>query len=182
GTDRMRKVINKYMSEAEILHAAELAYKEGWEHIKLYFMIGQPTETEEDVEGIVHLAKRISDLGRRQHRRSGKVHLGVSSFVPKPQTPFQWSAMDSRESLLAKQTTIRRMISGSRIEFSWHHINISMLDGIFSRGDRRLNRVVELAFRKGCRFDGWSDCTHYSLWEEAFAEAGIDPSRYRAEF
>lgn len=182
GTDRMRKVINKYMSEAEIIHAAELAYKEGWEHVKLYFMIGQPTETMEDVEGIVHLARKISDLGMRRHRRSGKVNLGVSSFVPKPQTPFQWVAMDSRESLLEKQNVIRRMIRGSRIEFGWHHINISMLDSIFSRGDRRLNKTLEIAFRKGARFDGWSDCTHYNLWEQSFAESGVDPEVYRGEF
>src|SRR5262249_4244547 len=182
GTDRMRKVINKFMSESEILHASELAYKEGWEHIKLYFMIGQPTETIEDVEGIVYLARKISDLGKRQHHRSGKVHLGVSSFVPKPQTPFQWIAMDSRDSLLEKQATIRRMIRGSKIEMSWHHINISMLDCVFSRGDRRLNKTVELAYHKGCRFDGWSDCTHYNLWEEAFAESGVIPEQYRADF
>lgn len=182
GTDRMRKVINKYMSESEILHAAELAYKEGWEHIKLYFMIGQPTETMDDVEGIVYLARKISELGHRRHHRSGKVNLGVSSFVPKPQTPFQWVAMDSRESLLEKQSVIRRMIRGSKIEFSWHHINISMLDGVFSRGDRRLNQVVETAFRKGCRFDGWSDCTHYELWEQSFAESGVDASAYRGTF
>ncbi len=110
------------------------------------------TETMEDVEGIVHLARKISDLGMRRHRRSGKVNLGVSSFVPKPQTPFQWVAMDSRESLLEKQNVIRRMIRGSRIELGWHHINISMLDSIFSRGDRRLNRTLEIAFRKGARF------------------------------
>ncbi|HSP06709.1 MAG TPA: TIGR03960 family B12-binding radical SAM protein [Acidobacteriota bacterium] len=182
GTDRMRKVINKYMSEAEILHAAELAYSEGWEHIKLYFMIGQPTETMEDVEGIVHLAKKISELGRRQHHRSGKVNLGVSSFVPKPQTPFQWVRMNNREELQEKQSLIRRMTNGTRIQFKWHHINISLIDGVFSRGDRRLNRTVELAFRKGARFDGWSDCTHYNLWEEAFAESGVDPQVYRGEF
>src|SRR5262245_16569498 len=182
GTDRMRKVINKYMSEAEILHAAELAYKEGWEHIKLYFMIGQPTETMEDVEGIVHLAKKISDLGRKGHHRSGKVNLGVSSFVPKPQTPFQWCAMDSKESLLNKQNVIRRMTDGTRIDFKWHHIHISLLDGVFSRGDRRLNRTLELAYRKGCRFDGWSDCTHFPLWEEAFAESGVDPNDYWREW
>ncbi len=178
GTDRMRKVINKYMSEAEILHAAELAYSEGWEHIKLYFMIGQPTERMEDVEGIVHLAKRISDLGRQQHDRSGKVNLGVSSFVPKPQTPFQWCKMNSREELLEKQAVIRRMTQKTRIQFKWHHINISLLDGVFSRGDRRLNQTLEVAFRKGCRFDGWSDCQHYPLWEEAFKESGVDPNWY----
>lgn len=182
GTDRMRKVINKYMSESEILHAAELAFTEGWEHIKLYFMIGQPTETMEDVEAIVHLARKISDLGRRQHHRSGKVNLGVSSFVPKPQTPFQWVRMNNREELQEKQSLIRRMTNGSRIQFKWHHINISLIDGVFSRGDRRLNRAVELAFRKGARFDGWSDCTHYPLWEEAFAESGVDPQVYRNEF
>jgi radical SAM family uncharacterized protein/radical SAM-linked protein len=178
GTDRMRKVINKYMSEAEILHAAELAYIEGWEHIKLYFMIGQPTETMEDVEGIVNLAKKISDLGRQQHQRSGKVNLGVSSFVPKPQTPFQWCKMNSREELLEKQAVIRRMTQKTRIQFKWHHINISMLDGIFSRGDRRLNKTLELAYQKGARFDGWSDCQHYPLWEESFKESGVDPNWY----
>lgn len=182
GTDRMRKVINKYMSEAEILHAAELAFKEGWEHIKLYFMIGQPTETMEDVEGIFHLAKKISDLGRKQHQRSGKVNLGVSSFVPKPQTPFQWCAMDSMESLLNKQSVIRRMTDRTRIDFKWHHIHISLLDGVFSRGDRRLNRTLEIAYRKGCRFDGWSDCNHFPLWEEAFAESGVDPNWYWREW
>ncbi|HSE40779.1 MAG TPA: TIGR03960 family B12-binding radical SAM protein [Acidobacteriota bacterium] len=182
GTDRMRKVINKYMSEAEILHAAELAYREGWEHIKLYFMIGQPTETVEDVEGIVHVAKKISDLGRSQHQRSGKVNLGVSSFVPKPQTPFQWCAMNSREELLEKQALIRRMTQKTRIQFKWHHINISLLDGIFSRGDRRLNQTLELAYKKGCRFDGWSDCQHYPLWEEAFAESNVNPNDYRGTF
>src|SRR5262249_17305974 len=136
----------------------------------------------EDVEGIVYLARKISDLGKRQHHRSGKVHLGVSSFVPKPQTPFQWIAMDSRDSLLEKQATIRRMIRGSKIEMTWHHINIIMLDGVFSGGDRRLNKTVELAYHKGCRFDGWSDCTHYNLWEEAFAESGVIPEQYRADF
>ena len=182
GTDRMRKVINKYMSEAEILHAAQLAYREGWEHIKLYFMIGQPTETMEDVEGIVKLSKKISDLGKKQHQRSGKVNMGVSSFVPKPQTPFQWCAMDSKESLLNKQSVIRRMTEGTKIDFKWHHIHISLLDGVFSRGDRRLNRTLEIAYRKGCRFDGWSDCTHYPLWEEAFAESGVDPNWYWREW
>lgn len=182
GTDRMRKVINKYMSEDEILHAAELAYKEGWEHIKLYFMIGQPTETMEDVEGIVHVAKKISELGMRKHRRSGKVNLGVSSFVPKPQTPFQWCAMDTKDSLLEKQSVIRKMTQGTRIQFKWHHIHISLLDSLFSRGDRRLNQTLEIAYRKGCRFDGWSDCMHYPLWEESLAESGINPHQYWGEF
>src|ERR1700694_5343047 len=90
--------------------------------------------------------------------------------------------MDSRESLLEKQSVIRQMIRGTRIEFGWHHINISTLDSVFSRGDRRLNKTLEIAFRKGCRFDGWSDCTHFNLWEQAFAESGVDPAVYRAAF
>jgi radical SAM family uncharacterized protein/radical SAM-linked protein len=178
GTQRLRNVINKNLDEAQILNACRLAFEAGWDLIKLYFMIGLPTETDADVDGLVDLAHEIHSLGRRTAKgRRPEVTLSASSFVPKPVTPFQWVGQERLESLYRKQGRI-----GSRVRrgvrFKHHECETTFLEGAFSRGDRRLGPVLERAFRLGARFDGWAEHFKLDIWQRAFREEGVDPERY----
>jgi radical SAM family uncharacterized protein/radical SAM-linked protein len=179
GTQRLRDVINKNLSEEQILTASRLAFEAGWEQLKLYFMIGLPTETEEDVDGIVELAHAILAAGRRAAPRKGRarVTLSASSFVPKPGTPFQWVGMDRVEILRRKQ---ERIAAGLRrgVRFRHHDCETSRLEAVFSRGDRALGEVLERAWRAGARLDGWDEQFRPRAWSEAFASAGLDPDAY----
>lgn len=173
GTQRLRDVINKGITEEDVLTTAREAFDLGWKLIKLYFMIGQPTETDEDVLGIVELAKKVAGLGR-----GITVKIGCSNFVPKSHTPFQWVAMDSAEELRRKQRMLREAARGTRITLSFHDIEESILEGVLSRGDRRAGELIERAWELGCRFDGWREHLRYDLWEQAFAETGVHPDFY----
>jgi radical SAM family uncharacterized protein/radical SAM-linked protein len=185
GTQRMRDRINKNISEPEILEGILAAYRRGWDLVKLYFMIGLPFETDEDVAGIAGLVGRILDAVRREpdyrgRRRRFQVTVSVSSFVPKAHTPFQWAAMDTPAELQRKQALLRRLLPRPGAQFKWHEPGISRLEGIFARGDRRLAGVILEAWRLGARLDGWNEWFRPDLWEEAFRRTGIDPDVYLA--
>ncbi len=178
GNERLRRVINKNISDDEIIQTAQNVLEGGWRHLKLYFMIGLPTETDEDVESIARLVNRIRNL-TAGGKRFRQINVGVSQFVPKPFTPFQWVAMDSPESLLAKKLKLagafRKM---GPVSLKGHEVEASFIEGIFARGDRRMGKAILKAYMKGCRLDNWRDYFRYDLWLESFEESGIDPSAY----
>ena len=186
GSQRLRDVINKGLTEEDILEGAGAAFEGGWTKVKLYFMLGLPTETLEDQKEIARLAEKIA---RRYYeipkdQRNGKCQITVSTsfFVPKPFTPFQWAPMCSQEEFLAKahvvNAEIREQLNRKSMKYNWHEADVTVLEGIFARGDRRLSQVLEAAYKKGCLFDSWSECFHPELWREAFEETGIDPAFY----
>lgn len=178
GTQRLRNVINKNLGESDILEACRLAFEAGWEGLKLYFMIGLPTETDEDIDGIVDLTHAILAAGRRASRgRRIDVTLSASSFVPKAVTPFQWIGMNRLEELDRKQARIDRGVRRG-VRFKHHDAGTSIMEGVFSRGDRRLGNVLERAWRNGARFDGWAEHFRRDVWDAAFREEGIDPAAY----
>ncbi len=170
GTQRLRDVINKQITDNDIIDTIGSAYNSGWKLIKLYFMIGLPTETWEDIEGIVGLVKRIKSLYRKL-----KLNITLASFVPKSHTPFQWAGQESIELLREKKKYLIRNLPGS---VKSHRIEASFLEAVFARGDRRLADVLENAWKKGCRFDGWDEHFRFDLWMKAFEESGIDPCFY----
>ena len=176
GSQRLRDVINKGIREEEILSLAESVFREGWQLIKLYFMIGLPTEQPEDISAIAELSKKIIILGRRYNRPW--INLSLSSFIPKPHSAFQWLPMENFERLREKQRAIKKMVSRFPINFKWHNTQLSFLEGVFSRGDRDLAQVLERAWQKGCRFDGWGDQFKWDLWMQSFQECGISPELY----
>jgi len=177
GTERLRTVINKNVGEDEILRAVETAWERGWKNIKLYFMLGLPTETLADVEGIVQLVRRIRGIGKGRLN----IRVNLSTFVPKAHTPFQWCAQESEDELSAKIQVVRSGLKKAGVPVSWHDPKVSVLEGALSRGDRRVGRAILGAWRQGCRFDAWSEEFNWSKWEEAFTEAGLDPLFYAAK-
>lgn len=179
GTDRLRAVIGKKLDAAEIREALTFAFEGGWQLIKLYFMVGLPTETDEDLAGIVSLVREALDLGRSILRGTPRIHLSVSSFIPKPHTPFQWLGMDDEATLARKQAYIRSELGRCRtVEIKTHAIATSVLEAVFSRGDRRLGPVLIDAWKRGARFDGWDDHLDLGAWKAAFAAAGLDRRAY----
>ncbi len=175
GTQRLRDVINKGLSEAEILDTIENLFAQGWDLIKLYFMIGLPSETDADVAGIVELCGRA--LARSKSKRQ-RLNVSVSTFVPKPHTPFQWEEQIELTEILRRQDIIRqglkKVAPGRRLNFKWHDSRLSLLEGVFSRGDRSLWPVLIKARSLGCSFDAWSDHFNFKLWQQAFSESGFD--------
>jgi radical SAM family uncharacterized protein/radical SAM-linked protein len=182
GSQRMRDVINKNITEEDVINSCTVAFSEGWSAMKMYFMIGLPTEADDDVAGIAELGRKVRELGKRQFNRSVKVTCSASYFVPKPHTPFQWCAQEDIESIKRKQRTLKDLGHRYRIDVKVHHAESSLLEGVLSRGDRRLCRVIERAWRKGCRFDGWSDRFEFNKWMEAFREEEIEIAPYLQEF
>ncbi|MEE1124621.1 MAG: TIGR03960 family B12-binding radical SAM protein [Acutalibacteraceae bacterium] len=182
GTQRLRDVINKNVLEDELMQTCSKAFNGGWTKVKLYFMIGLPTETDEDVCGIADLGQKVVNAYYNcENRPKGKgvsVTLSTSSFVPKPFTPFQWEPQDTEESLKAKQQLVKESIKTKKITYNYHDSSTSFLEAVFARGDRRLCRVMELAHKKGFHFDGWSDCFDLDKWLQLFEECGIDPAFY----
>ncbi len=182
GSQRMRDVINKGVTEEDLMRSVSLAFAGGYSGVKLYFMIGLPTETAEDVKAIAHLAHKVVQAYRdtpRELRNKGlRVTVSASSFVPKPFTPFQWAAQDDIETLREKQHLIKNEIHDKAIVYNWHESTLSVLEGVFARGDRRLGRVLVRAQKLGVRFDAWQECFQYDLWMQAFREEGIDPWFY----
>jgi radical SAM family uncharacterized protein/radical SAM-linked protein len=174
GSQRLRDVIQKEYKEEELIDAARMLFGLGWKSVKLYFMLGLPTETEDDLLGIVDLCRKVSAAGK--HKR--QVTASVSTFVPKPHTPFQWAAQVSLEETEARQELLRKTLRRYGIQFKWHDARSSFLEGVFARGDRRLAGPLLTAYRLGCRFDGWTDQCRLDLWQQAFAEHGIDPNFY----
>ena len=174
GTQRLRDVIQKEYREEELLRAARLFADLGWRSLKLYFMIGLPSETEEDVRGIAELSARVAAAAGGRLR----VTASVSTFSPKPHTPFQWAGQLSLEETRVRQALLRHELGRRKIEFRWHDARLSLLEGIFARGDRRLADVIETAQRRGARFDGWSEHCRLEVWSAAMAAHGLDPQFY----
>ena len=177
ATERMRRIINKFISDEQLLETAREIYARGWTTIKLYFMIGLPNETLDDVQAIVDLSKKVLAEGRRAIGGKAKVNLSVGTFAPKPQTPFQWVTMDSFEQILAKQDLLKKQL-GRGIKLSWTEPEDTLIESFLSRGDRRLSEVIYSAWQKGAKFDAWGDQRRFELWQEAFAEQGLDPAFY----
>jgi radical SAM superfamily enzyme YgiQ (UPF0313 family) len=178
ATDRMRQIINKPISEEQLLETARAIYSRGWQTIKLYFMIGHPSETLADVQAIADLCNAVLHEGYKLIGKRANLHAGVSTFIPKPHTPFQWVACDSVDSIQAKQRLLRDALKRPGMKLNWTDPKDSLLEACLSRGDRRVSQVIYLAWKKGARFDAWQDQDHFAVWQEAFAEAGIDPAFY----
>jgi radical SAM family uncharacterized protein/radical SAM-linked protein len=180
GTERLRRAINKRIRDDDLFEAVEMAYEKGWNLIKLYFMIGLPTEEQEDIEAIVHLVRDVVTLGKRiggdKH-----VNVAISPFSPKAHTPFQWAAQDPIERLHEKTTYLREQLQHRRINVKWRAPEVACVENIFARGDRRLSKTLFQARQSGCRLDGWSDFFSYALWEEAFEKSDIDPHVYTSQ-
>lgn len=182
GTQRLRDVINKNVTEEEVINTCVKAFDNGWTSVKLYFMMGLPTETMEDVEGIGDLAMQVVHAfynnPNRQKGTGVQVSVSCASFIPKPFTPFQWEAEDSMESLKAKQAHLLESIPSRKVKVSYHETPTSLLEGVLARGDRRLCNVLYDAFKLGCKFDSWDDRFHFDTWMKAFEMNGIDPHFY----
>ncbi|MDD4767481.1 MAG: TIGR03960 family B12-binding radical SAM protein [Desulfotomaculaceae bacterium] len=180
GTQRLRDVINKGVTENDLMEAAGAAFREGWTAVKLYFMIGLPTETDDDLAGIARLARAVLALGRKSGVPRGrlKVTVSVASFVPKPHTVFQWEPQDPLGTLRRKQQALSSQTRERGLTLNYHDANLSFIEAAFARGDRRLGHVLVRAFELGCRFDGWSEYFNIELWLEAFRLAGLDPEAY----
>ncbi|MGB0589273.1 MAG: TIGR03960 family B12-binding radical SAM protein [Myxococcota bacterium] len=178
GTQRMRDVVNKNITDEDIETTAERVFSRGWKRMKLYFMIGLPTEEDEDVAGIVHTSSRLRKIGRQHHGKRAEVTASASSHVPKPHTPFQWAAMDSYDEIVRKHGVLKDIGRQHRITVKTHNPKVSFLEGIVARGDRRVADLVETAWRKGCRFDGWDEHLNWDAWLEAIEEWGVPTDRY----
>lgn len=185
GTQRLRDVINKGVTEEDLLRAVGDAFHSGWNAVKLYFMIGLPTETDEDLDGIVDLAQKVRNayfaVPKEQRAKGLRITIGTSTFVPKPFTPFQWEPQNSMDEVIRKQQYLKEQFKGIRgVDFNYHAPRVSRLEAVFSRGDRRLSDVLVAAWKKGCKFDAWDESFQYDHWMEAFEECGVDPDFYIA--
>jgi radical SAM family uncharacterized protein len=178
GSQRLRDVINKRVTEEDLLATAEAAFAAGWQRIKLYFMVGLPTETMDDVEAIVELVREVRAVGRRYHGRRAQVNVSVATFIPKPHTPFQWSPLAGEDDLTARLNLLRRGIKGRDVRLSWHAPQTSLLEVALARGDRRLGRVVQRAWQLGARFDAWPEHFDWEVWRQAFAAERLDAEWY----
>ena len=178
ATERMRRIINKYISDEDIINTTREIYARGWTTIKLYFMIGHPSETLEDVQAIADLCKRVIAEGRKVAGMKVKLNAGVSTFVPKSQTPFQWVSCDTPEKIRAKQALLRRELRDKNIKLSLTDAEDSFLEAWLSRGDRKLAEVVYTAWKNGAKFDAWHEGRAYEKWIAAFEEHGLDPLFY----
>lgn len=187
GSQKLRNVINKGLTEEVILNGAALAFQGGWNRVKLYFMLGLPTETEEDIRGIAELSNRIAAVYYEtvpKEQRNGKVQIvsSTSFFVPKPFTPFQWAPQCTKEAFLEKayltKNAIKEQLNQKSIKYNWHEADASVMEGILARGDRKLCKVILAAYQKGCIFDAWSEYYKNDIWLETFAECGIDIAFY----
>ena len=188
GSQRLRDVINKGLTEEVILHGSALAFEGGWTRVKLYFMLGHPTETEEDIRGIAELSNKIAatffDTVPKEKRVNGRVQIVTSTsfFVPKPFTPFQWAPQCTKEEFVEKAYLTRKAISEQlnqkSIKYNWHEADVSVLEGVLARGDRKLSQVLLYVYNKGCFYDAWSEYFHNDVWMEAFEACGLDPDFY----
>jgi len=182
GTQRLRDVINKGITEEEILNGCFLAFQGGWNRVKLYFMVGLPTETDEDLVGIAELSSAIVDkyyqIPKEKRNKGVSVVISSSCFVPKPFTPFQWTAQATFEEFLRKQKLVKTSLKRKQVKFNYHEVQLSSMEGVLARGDRRVGRAIVRAWEKGAKFDGWNDLFKYNVWTEAFDEVGLDISFY----
>ena len=182
GTQRLRDVINKGVTEENLLDSVGLAFRGGWNGVKLYFMIGLPFETMEDVEGIAGLGLKVCDeyfkVPKEDRNRGLEVTISTSSFVPKPFTPFQWEPQDSMDELRTKQRFLKDHIRDRHLKYNWHDSEVSLLEAVFARGDRRMGKVLLRAWELGCKFDSWGEHFKFDEWMKAFEDCGLDPAFY----
>jgi radical SAM superfamily enzyme YgiQ (UPF0313 family) len=182
GTQRLRDAINKGVTEEDLLRAVSSAFNEGWSSVKLYFMIGLPGETYEDLDGIADLAKKVaSEYHRTPKERRGRglnITISASSFVPKPFTPFQWEAQDTVEALAEKQRYLKDRLKLKHVTYNWHDAKTSFLEAVFARGDARVGEALHEAWKSGAKFDGWSEFFRFDNWMAAFEKAGVSPQAY----
>lgn len=188
GSQRMRNVINKGLSEEQILQGAALAFQGGWNRVKLYFMLGLPTETEEDIRGIAELCNKVAatffETVPKEERKNGPVQIVASSsfFIPKPFTPFQWAPMNTKEEFLDKAYMTKRAVmdqtNQKRIKYNWHEADTSIIEGVLARGDRKLCKVIEKIYKKGCIYDSWSEYFKNDIWLETMSECGLTTDFY----
>ena len=187
GSQRLRNVINKGLTESVILNGAVQAFEGGWTRVKLYFMLGLPTETEEDIRGIAELANKIAaaffeTVPKEKRREKVQIVVSTSFFIPKPFTPFQWATMHHKETYIEKAYQTRRAISEQlnqrSIKYNWHEADVSVLEGVFARGDRRVSEVILNAYKRGCYFDAWSEYYKHDEWLKTFEECGLDIDFY----
>ena len=181
GTQRLRDAINKNVTEQEILDTCAIAFEGGWNNVKLYFMLGLPTETDEDVLGIAKLVYEILKTWREHasnKKRGVRIHVATAFFVPKPFTPFQWEKQITPEEYLRRARLLKDNMPSKSIEYNWHAADLSRLEAVLARGDRRLGPVLEEAVRRGARLDGWDEYFSYQTWLDAFAACGVDPDFY----
>ena len=178
GSERLRRIINKGIAEEEILETAAAAFARGWRSLKLYFMLGLPTETMEDIEEIVQLVDKIRSSGRTAKGGMPQVRISLSTFIPKPHTPFQWVAQESAEQLSAKHELLKQGLRRKGSRLSWQDPEVSLLEAALSRGDRRLGRVIYDAWRSGSTFDAWNERFNYQNWLDAFKKSGLEPGFY----
>lgn len=176
GSERLRKVINKGLREEDFLRTLEIAFQKGWNNIKLYFMLGLPTETDEDIEQTIHLIEEITNLNRK-----ARLHLSFSVFIPKPHTPFQWERFEEEHIINRRKTMIQKALRKRNVVLDFHDYNTSFLEAIFSRGDRKLSKILLDAWKKGSRFEGWSEFLNIELWKEVFEVNNIDIKNYLRE-
>lgn len=182
GTQRLRNVINKGLTEDEILNGCSLAFEGGWNRVKLYFMVGLPTETDDDLIGIAKLSSAIVDkyyeMPKEKRNRGVSVVVSSSCFVPKPFTPFQWSPQATFKEFMKKQKLVKTSMERKQIKFNYHEVQLSSMEGVLARGDRRVAKAIVKAWEKGAKFDGWNDLFKYDIWVEAFDEVGLDMAFY----
>ena len=182
GTQRLRDVINKGVTEEDLIEKVRDAFEGGWSSVKLYFMDGLPTETTEDLDGIADLARKVVGeyfkVPKDRRAKGLRVTVSASTFVPKPFTPFQWAAQDTIPQINEKQEHLREKLKIKGVNFNWHAPNLSFLEACFSRGDRKMGLVLKRAYERGCMLDGWNDQFKFDEWMQAFADCGIDPAFY----
>ena len=182
GTQRLRDVINKNINEEDIINSTNMLFRGGWTNVKLYFMIGLPTETMDDVCGIADLAQKVLEvyfaIPKEERAKQINITVSTSSFVPKPFTAFQWAKQDTRDMLIEKQNTLKSAIKSKRIRYNWHDNKTSYLEGVFARGDRKLSALLYRAWQLGCRFDGWTEHFDFAKWQQAFADTGLSMAFY----
>ncbi|MCD4685709.1 MAG: TIGR03960 family B12-binding radical SAM protein [Anaerolineae bacterium] len=178
ATERMRKIINKAVPDEQLIRIAREVYSRGWVTIKLYFMIGHPSETLEDVQAIIDLAKRVLAEGYKLHGAKAKVNVGVSTFVPKPHTPFQWVPLDTLDQVRAKQALLKRELRGRGLHLRWNQPAETLLEAFLGRGDRRIGAVIQRAWELGTKFDGWREHHDHAAWAQAFEDVGLEMDFY----
>lgn len=178
ATDRMRNIINKPISTEQLLETTDAIYRRGWTTVKLYFMIGHPSETLEDVMAIADVCKTVLAQGRKIMGRRAALHVGISTFVPKAHTPFQWTACDNPEVIESKQRLLKRELKGPNLKLNWTDPQETLMEAWLSRGDRRMGRVVFEAWKRGAKFDAWHDQFNFDAWQEAFQSCGLDQNFY----
>jgi len=176
GTERLRMTINKIVTDDNLLEAAENAFSMGWTNVKMYFMCGQPTETHEDIEGIVTLAKRVREIGRKHHGGRARVRVSTSNFIPKAHTPFQWAVQEQPDVLHQRHMYLRDALKKTGVAFTWEDPEHSLLEAVLSRGDRRLGKAIHRAWQAGARFDAWHEHYNWPRWQQAMRDSSLDPA------